>query len=95
MSKHKQDIIRAALELARSTPYTEIRRAHLVEATGYSAGTVSAAVGTMKQLERSLLRLAIQEEAVDILALGLARKHPAALAAPAELRERAAQLLRG
>lgn len=95
MSKHKQEIVRAALKLAQSMPYTDIRRTHLVDETGFSAGTVSAAVGTMKQLERSLLRLAIQVEDVGVLALGLARKHPAALAAPAPLRDRAAQLIRG
>lgn len=95
MSKHKQDVIRAALDLAQTIPYTDIRRAHLVAATGFSAGTVSGAVGTMRQLERSILRLAIQSEDIGVLALGLARKHPVALAAPPALRDRAAQLIKG
>lgn len=89
----KDQILAAAVALARTDHYAALTRLKIAEKAGVSMGLVTNYFGTMQKLRRSVMRAAIAQEIPEIVAQGLANGDPHAKKAPPELRTRAATLL--
>ncbi len=89
----KQNILQAAVELARRDGYREVTRDRIAEAAGVSVGLVSRYFGNMNQLRIAIMRYAVKQSIPEIVAQGMAASDPQALNASAELKAVAAQSL--
>lgn len=99
MTDRDTTILDAAARLARERGYRNITRAMLADATGYSAGSISnfgrtsicnttqpAGTDNMSRIRDALMARAVEDGDLDVIAQGLADRHPVALAAPVALR---------
>lgn len=86
-------ILDAAIELAKADGYQWITRAQVCARAEVSAGTVNNAYGDMRGLKRAVLRAAVEQGIIEIVAQGLADNHPIALEAPAEIKAQVAARL--
>jgi len=77
----REDILRAALELARVVGYQQVTRDALAAASNTSAGLISSRFGTMVQLRRAIMSAAVAQGDRVVLAQGLAAGDPKARAA--------------
>jgi hypothetical protein len=83
------------LRLARSAGLANVTREQIATEAGVAAGLVSLRLGTMPALRRSVMRAAVAQEVLEVVAEGLAARDPYALAAPLELRQRCGAMLVG
>jgi AcrR family transcriptional regulator len=86
-------ILNAAIDLAKSDGFQFLTRDGVAAAAGVAPSSVNNAFGTMRDLKRAVLRHAVATGIVEIVAQGLADKHPIALEASAELKQRAASFV--
>jgi AcrR family transcriptional regulator len=84
------EIMAAALRLAADVGYTHVTRDDIALAAGCSPALVSEIFGTVKNLRRAMMRAAVANHVLPVIAQGLALRDPHALRAPAELRAEAA-----
>ncbi|MCK5644889.1 MAG: TetR/AcrR family transcriptional regulator [Gammaproteobacteria bacterium] len=89
----REQILNAAVVLARTQGYAQITRDAVAEQAGVSMGLISRYFGTMKQLKRDVMRAAVRQEIPEIIAQGLANADRHARKAPPELKERAVALI--
>ncbi|WP_287278656.1 TetR family transcriptional regulator [Ralstonia sp.] len=87
------DILAAALRVAERDGYASMRRDAIAEAAGVTGGLVTIRLGSMEQIRRSVMRQAIAQRCLRVVAEGLAARDRHALKAPQELREAAGQWL--
>lgn len=88
-----QELLRAAVQLARTDGYQRITREAIAEHAGVSPGLVSVRLGTMPAMRRSVMRAAIADEVLEVIGQGLAARDPHALKAPDDLKRRALELM--
>lgn len=88
------DILAAALRVAERDGYASLRRDAIAEEAGVTGGLVTIRLGSMEQVRRSVMRFAIKQRSMRVIAEGLAAKDRHALKAPQELREAAADWLK-
>lgn len=88
------DLIAIALRLASANGWRTLTHAAVASAAGVSQGLVVARLGTKNHLLRSVMRAAVAERCVPVVAEGLALKDRHAQRADADLRERAAAWVR-
>lgn len=94
--ERKELLLDVALKLAGRHGLTNLTREQIAEAAAVSPALVSARLGTMVALRRTVMRQAIARENLPVLAQGLAARDPYAVKAPLALRQRAvATLQRG
>lgn len=86
-------VLDAAVALAERFGVAAVTRPRVSAESGLSTGTVSNAFGSMDGLRDAVMSAAVQREIVAIVAQGLAERHPAAVNAPAELKQRALEKL--
>lgn len=86
-------VLAAAIEEAKDVGFQWITREAVAMRAGVSVGGVNNAYGTMRDLKRAVLREAVAQEIVVIVAQGLADRHEIALSAPPALKEAAAAAL--
>lgn len=86
MKPTNDEILEAALKLARQDGYRDVTRERIATAAGVSPALVSVRLGTMIQLRRRLMRYAIKRACLPVIAQGLAARDGQALKAPAELK---------
>jgi AcrR family transcriptional regulator len=86
-------ILAAAVEAAKVHGYTRLTREQVAARIGIAPSLVPHYMGTMAQLRRRIMREAVRVECLPVIAQGLAARDPHAMAAPAELRQRAARSL--
>ena len=84
-------LLATALTLAARTGWRALTRDALASAAGVSPALISARLGTMDTLRRSVMRAAVRARVVSVVAEGLLARHPAALRADAALRAECAQ----
>jgi AcrR family transcriptional regulator len=89
------DILAAALRVSVTVGYNRITRDDIALAAGCSPALVSEMFGTMTCMRRSLMRAAVANAVLPVIAQGLALRDPHALRAPAELRAAAAASITG
>lgn len=88
-----EQILAAALKQAGIRGYMRVTRDDIAFEAGVATGLVSLYMGTMADLRRTVMRHAVIQEVLSIVAEGLADRNPHAIAAPFELKERALQTL--
>lgn len=88
------DILAAAVRVAERDGYSTLRRDAIAAEAGCTGGLVTIRLGTMDAVRRSVMRHAIRDRKLRIVAEGLAAKDRHALKAPPELREAAAEWLK-
>lgn len=86
-------ILSAALRVACDVGYNRITRDDIAMAAGCSPALVSDFFGTMPSLRRTIVRAAITQRVLPVVAQALAIRDPHALRAPQELRDAAAAAL--
>ena len=89
----KESILDAAVALAKELTYKKVTRDLVAARAGISPGLVSRYFGTMKQLHRDIIRRAIKDEVLEVVAQGLANGDIHALKASPELKTKAAHVL--
>lgn len=89
----KDHILNAAIEVAKNTPFNKMSRIQVAEEAGVSEGLVSKHFGTMEQLRGDVVRRAIKNEVLVIIAHAIASGHRHAKELDAELKERALKCL--
>lgn len=82
-------LLDVAATLAIKDGWNSITRQQLADAAGVEPGTVSHRFGTMGEMRRSLMRHAIANEILPIIAQGVAVKDKHAMKAPEALRIKA------
>jgi len=85
----KQQILNAAISVARDKNYSTITREDIANRAQVSTGSVARYFGTMCQVRRAIMRAAIQKEILPIIAQGLVGNDKNAEKAPAQLKEKA------
>lgn len=89
------ELLAAGLALAERIGFANITRQNLAAAADVSPALVSLRLGTMPQVHRSIMRAAVRGQCLRVIAQGLAVKAPAAMRAPQELIDRAADSIKG
>lgn len=89
----KAHILRVAVEMSKKDGYHKITRDNIARQAGVSMGLITRYFNTMVQLRRCIIRYAIANEIVVIIAQGLADGDVHARKAPPELKAEAVSLL--
>lgn len=82
-------ILDSALELAELRGYRAITREQVAERAGVATGSVNNAYGNMEGLRDAVMAAAVERRVPGVVAQGLADGHPAARAAPQDLKDSA------
>lgn len=82
-------LLDAAIAEARKVGYTNLSRGAIADRVGVSTNLVSHYFGTMAKLERDVIRKAIRDEDVTIIAQGLASRDRRFYRIPDDLKQRA------
>lgn len=82
-------VLDAAVACAQLHGYRNITRSQVAQRAGVAVGSVNNAYGTMDGLRDAVMAEAVANGPISIVAQGLADKHPAAVAAPQELKDAA------
>ena len=93
VEQRNRRILEAAVQLSAERGYTNITRAEVADRAGVADGSVNNAFGTMDGLRDAVMARAVEQRHGGIVAQGLAARHPAALAAPQELKDQATAAL--
>lgn len=87
--ERKQEVMDAALALARESNYSYVTREAVAERAGCATGTVSRLYGTMPQFRRAIMSAAVARQDLRVIAQGIAAGEPKALAAKPQLKRKA------
>lgn len=94
---HKQlridHILAHATTLAQRKSYEQITREEIAKASEISPSVISFHFRSMEHLRNEILRKAVAEENLKIIAQGLVNHHPVALRAPLKNKRAAAKLI--
>ncbi len=85
-----RQLLNVALRLAAADGWNSLTRDGIARAAGVSYALVTHRLGTMDAVRRSVMRLAVKERCVCVVAQGLAARDRQAVKADAELRAAAA-----
>lgn len=89
----KDEILVAAVELAKEVGYNKMIRDDIAIKAGVSTGLVTHYFETMIQLRRDVMRYAVRNNIPKIIAQGIANQDKHARKAPPELKAKAVELL--
>lgn len=91
--KRSAEILEAAVKLAKRIGFRRLTRDGVAEAAKVSTGLVSTHFGGIEGLRDAVMRVAVRDEVLAIVADGIANGNRIARRAPASLRQRALQSL--
>lgn len=89
----KAHVLKTAVGVAKEIGFQNMTRAHVAKQAGVSNGLISHLFGSMSALQSAVMEKAIQMEALEIVAQGLAVGNAIALGAPLKLQEKAVESL--
>jgi len=89
----RDHILNVAVGMAKTAGYNKITRDKIAEGAGVSMGLVTRYFGTMSQLKTAIMRRAVKQGILEIIAQGLANGDDHAKNAPIELKTEAAAFL--
>lgn len=92
-AERRAAIMAAALVEASCAGYAKMTREAIAERAGVAVGSINHEFGKMDRLRDEVMQNAVDNERLDIIAQGLADKHPTAIGAPDDLRTRAVRAL--
>lgn len=81
-----RSVLEAAVALASERGFRNYSRSEVARRAGVADGGINWAFGTMDGLHDAVMRTAVERELLAIVAQGLALQHPAACAAPPDLK---------
>lgn len=87
--ERKQEVMDAALALARESHYSLVTREAVAERAGCATGTVSRLYGTMPQFRRAIMSAAVARLDLRVIAQGIAAREPKALAVKPTVKKQA------
>lgn len=87
--ERKEQILKAALKVAKSKGYNKLTREQVAAEAGISVNLINAYFGTMPKFRRHIMRAAIREEVLQVVAQGLVNKDSHAMKANPELKQKA------
>lgn len=93
-AERTRQLTAAALRAAATSGWRTLTREQIAAAAGVSPALVSARLGTAEAIRRAVMRAAVRERCVPVVAEGLAARHPQALRADAALRDAAGEWVR-
>lgn len=93
MELRRTAILSAAVSLSRSAPYTRVTNLQIAECAGVSKSLVRRYFPRMEDFHTAIMETAVSDEILEIIATGIASRHPLALRAPAPLRKKALETL--
>lgn len=85
----KEQILIAAIEVAQESNYMRITRDQVANKANCAPALISNYFGTMPNFRRDLMRFAVRNEVLEIIAQGLVLGDAQAKKAPQELRDKA------
>lgn len=85
----KAAILDAAVAAAKKHGFARLRLVHIAEQAECSNALVVSHYGTMAQMRRAVMRAAVKQEILPIIAEGIATRDPVACKAPDSLKEKA------
>lgn len=83
-------LLNVAIDLAAKHGLAKVTRDQIATKAKVSPGLVTARLGTMKEMRRTIMRNAVVREILPIIAEGLVTRDRHAMEAPEALRQRAA-----
>ena len=86
----KKHIIAAALVESEQCGHYKFTRRGVAERAGVSESLIQYYFGTMQKLRRSVMRAAVDQKILPVVAMGLVMKDPHAVKAPDEVKQAAA-----
>lgn len=89
----KADLLQFAVKAAETHGFAAFRSQHVADMAGVSQPLIMLYFHTVKQLRRSVMRAAIKDANLKVIAAGLGLQDPDARKAPPELKEAALKLL--
>lgn len=89
VTERNERVLTAAVALARQKGFASLTRDGVALAAGVAHGCVNAAFGTVAALRDEVMRQAVADEMLDIVAQGLAVSHDVARNASPDLKARA------
>lgn len=89
----REQILAAAVELAKTDGYHKMTRDDIAKRAGVSTGLVTKYFSTMPALRRDVMRAAVRNNVAEVVAQGLANRCTHALKASPELKKQAALIL--
>lgn len=95
MTNARNRVLATALELAAKHRYDTITRGQLASAAGVATGSVNYYFTDMAGLRDAIMAEAVATEAWGVVVQGLVDRHPAVMAAPADVRAAALAALGG
>jgi AcrR family transcriptional regulator len=94
-TKTRDQIFKAAMRLSMRTGYNKVTRDAIATKAGVAEGLVNYYFGTMTQLRRMIVRHAIKEENMTIIAQALGAADPHVKKISEELKRKAVESLMG
>ena len=85
----REQLLSVALDLASRDHYLLVTQQRLAEAAGVSRALPQHYFKGMRQMRDQLMREAVKQKRLDVIAQGLICRNPAAMAAPLELKRSA------
>ena len=92
-NERRSQILAASLILSASKGYTKVTREEIAEKADVAPSLVSDHFGTMAEFRRCIMRHAVEQGNVAVIAQGLAARDPHARKASDALKKQAAALL--
>jgi AcrR family transcriptional regulator len=89
----REQLLKAAVRLSARGSYLKITRAEIATDAGCTTNLVTHYFGTVIQLRRAIMRRAIADNNLSVVAQGLAARDPHARKAPDELKQAALRSL--
>jgi AcrR family transcriptional regulator len=92
-TERKQELLEVAIHLAKETGYSHITRNEIARRAGVAYGLVTSYFKTIDNLKKMVVKEAIKQEIVQIIAEALARKEPLTRRLTPALREKVIRYL--
>lgn len=88
-TEKKELILSVAMDLAKEKGFSNLFRTEIVERSGVAAGSVNYCFDTMDGLKDAVMKKAIDDQELTIIAQGLTARNEIARTAPDELKQQA------
>lgn len=100
MSQHdkkfrQNQLLKIALKHAKKVGYANVTRKTIADEADIAESLVTYYLGSMPKVKRAIMRAAVRDEVLPVVAQGLVDGNPHAKKAPQELREKALASLIG
>jgi AcrR family transcriptional regulator len=93
--ERKAFILKHAVQLAKSVGYNRVTREAIANKAGVTESLINVYFGTMPKLKRQIIRAAVREEVLEVIAQGIIAKDPHVKKIDDELKHKALSAFAG